>query len=188
MADKEVDAPGLWDPTRSEYDQGPRQSVASLTTLATIVTVCAILYVAKDLFLPLALGMLIAFILTPVVNFLRRQGLRDMFAVILTVLAAAALIGMFVLILAYQVSQIGANIPQYQGNVLSKIDSLLDAGEDSRVLSHLQGMIENISNRLALETGAPGDEAMKVEVVEHTGMRCLRWRSSAWCSSLSFLP
>ena len=143
-------------------------SVASLRTLATITVVCAILYIAKDLFLPLALGMLIAFILTPVVNALRHRGLRDTAAVVLTVLSAAALVGAFVLILAFQISQIGANLPQYQGNVLTKIDSLLDAGKDSRIISHLQGLVERISDRLAAESVATGDAAMKVEVVEHT--------------------
>ena len=63
-------------------------AVVSLTTMATITVVVAILYVAKDLFLPLVLGMLFAFILTPVVNYLRHLGLRDMPAVIVTVLAA----------------------------------------------------------------------------------------------------
>lgn len=145
-------------------------SIVTLTTLATIVVVCAILYVAKDLFLPLALGMLIAFVLTPVVNVLRRRGLRDMPAVIVTVLAAGALVAAFVLVFAYQVSQIGANLPQYQGNVLTKIDTLLEAGTDSKVISHLQGMVENISDRLATETAAPGDTTMKVEVVEQTGL------------------
>jgi predicted PurR-regulated permease PerM len=148
-------------------------SIVTLTTLATIVIVCAILYIAKDLFLPLALGMLFAFILNPVVNALRRMGLRDTPAVIVTVLSAGALVAAFVLILAYQVSQIGANLPQYQGNVLTKVDTLLDAGTDNRVIAHLQGMVENISQRLEMQTATPEteDQAMKVEVVEQTGLK-----------------
>jgi len=148
-------------------------SIVTLTTLATIVVVCAILYVAKDLFLPLALGMLIAFVLTPVVNALRHRGVRDTPAVILTVLAAGALVAAFVLILAYQISQIGMNLPQYQGNVLSKVDTLLEAGTDNRIVAHLQGMVENISQRLEAETdgSATEDQTMKVEVIEHTGLK-----------------
>jgi predicted PurR-regulated permease PerM len=147
-------------------------SIVTLTTLAAITVVCAILYVAKDLFLPLALGMLIAFVLTPVVNALRRRGLRDMPAVVLTVLAAGALVAAFVLILAYQVSQIGANLPQYQGNVLTKVDSLLQAGTDNKVVAHLQGMVETVSRRLEAQTTGPGTEGqtMKVEVVERAGL------------------
>lgn len=146
------------------------RSIVSLSTLAVIVFVCVILYVAKDLFLPLALGMLFAFILTPVVNFLRRQGLTDTPAVVVTVLSAGSLVAAFFVVLAYQISQIGMNLPQYQGNVLSKIDTLLAAGKGGGFVSHLQGMVENISERLATQTPGTGDATMKVEVVESSGL------------------
>ncbi|MGB3314449.1 MAG: AI-2E family transporter [Albidovulum sp.] len=129
----------------------PGASVISIRALVSIVAVCTILYIAKDPFLPLILGMLFAFILTPVVNSLRRYGLRDMFAVIVSVLAAATLGGAFVLILFFQVGQIGMNLPQYQGNVLSKVDTLLAAGTENKVISHLQGMVERIISRRVLK-------------------------------------
>ncbi|MES2549586.1 MAG: AI-2E family transporter, partial [Pseudomonadota bacterium] len=156
------DRPDLWTETGN--------SIVSLTTLATIIAVCAILYVAQDLFLPLALGMLFAFILTPVVNYLRRWGLRDTAAVILTVLSAGALVASFVLVLAYQLSQIGMNLPKYQGNVLTKVDTLLSAGADSRVIAHLQGLVERISDRIAADPST-SDPTMKVEVVDQPGVR-----------------
>ncbi len=171
---KEAAGSAGWAGAASKETAG--HSVVSLTALAVIVTVCVILSVARELFLPLALGMLFAFILTPAVNFLRRRGLRDTPAVVLTVLAAAVLVGAFVLIVAYQLSQIGANLPRYQGNVLSKVDTLLEAGKDSKVVSHLRGMVENISARveqqIAAADGAPpaADAAMKVEVVEQTSI------------------
>ena len=158
---------------RRDRDSAPIESgrsIVTLTTLATITVVCAILYVAKDLFLPLVLGMLIAFVLTPVVNALRRRGLRDTPAVIVTVISAGALVAAFVLILAYQVSQIGMNLPQYQGNVLTKIDSILQAGTDNKIIAHLQGMVGDISDRLEAETAEAENQTMKVEVVERTGL------------------
>lgn len=158
--------------TGSDNGSGGGHAVVSLTTLATITVVCAILMIGKDLFLPLALGMLIAFILSPVVNALRKRGLRDLPAVIVTVLIAASLMASFVLILAYQVSQIGANLPQYQGNVLTKVDTILEAGTDNRIVAHLQGLVENISDRLSAQTEASSDDrTMKVEVVEQPGLR-----------------
>lgn len=152
---------------------GSGPSIVSLPTLATIVVVCAILYVAKDLFLPLALGMLFAFILSPLVNRLRGWGMRDTPAVVVTVIFAGVMVGAFVLVLAYQLSQIGLNLPQYQDNVLTKIDTLLEAGTDNRIIAHLQGMIDNISTRLAAQGASTGeaDPAMKVEVVEQTGLK-----------------
>jgi predicted PurR-regulated permease PerM len=151
-----------------------KRSVVALPTLAVIVAVCFILYLAQDLFVPLALGMLLAFILTPLVNALRRAGLSDRVAVIVTVVAAAGLVGSFVLVFAYQLSQIGANLPQYQGNVLSKIDSILEMGKDSRVIAHLQEMVADISARLQPQDTAAvtaGETAaLRVELVETNGL------------------
>lgn len=169
---------------RSHAD-GSGHSVVSLTTLAVIVAVCVILSLARELFLPLALGMLFAFILTPVVNVLRRSGLGDRPAVILTVLAAAVLVGAFVLVITIQLSQIGANLPLYQGNVLSKVDTLLETGQDSTLVSHLRGMIENISARVEQQIAAApaADTAMKVEVVEQTSLR--EWLTGVIIPALS---
>lgn len=167
---------------RQDHWADSRHSVVSLPTLATIIVVCAILYVAKDLFLPLALGMLFAFILAPVVNWLRAVGLRDTPAVVITVVAAGALVAAFVLVLAYQISQIGMNLPQYQGNVLTKVDTILDAGADSQMVAHLQGMVDRISERLATDPTAD-DPAMKVEVVEQTGVR--EWLTSVILPALA---
>lgn len=146
-------------------------AVVSLITLATITVVVAILYIAKDLFLPLALGMLFAFILNPVVNALRNYGLRDLPAVILTVVIAGTLVASFVLILAYQISVIGSNLPQYQGNVLTKVDTILAAGTDNKIVSHLQGLVANISERMSDQTAAAETQTMKVEVVQATGLK-----------------
>ncbi len=167
------------------HAEGAGHSVVSLTTLAVIVAVCVILSLARELFLPLALGMLFAFILTPVVNFLRRSGLGDRPAVILTVFAAAVLVGAFVLIITIQLSQIGANLPLYQGNVLSKVDTLLETGQDSTLVSHLRGMIENISARVEQQIAAApaADTAMKVEVVEQTSLR--EWLTGVIIPALS---
>lgn len=155
------------DPTARPTGHG--RSIVTLSTLATIVVVCAILYVARDLFLPLALGMLVTFILTPVVTMLRQAGLRDTPAVILTVGATATLVAAFVLVVVYQLSQIGANLPQYQGNVLTKIDTMLDTGADSQIVQHLQRLVENVSTRLEAET-EPSTRALQVEVVEKTSL------------------
>lgn len=139
--------------------------------MAVIVTVVAILAIGEELFLPLAMGMLFAFILTPVVNYLRKWGLGDTTAVVLTVVAAAVLVGAFVLTFAYQLSVIGSNLPQYQGNVLAKIDGILETGSDSTVISRLQEMVGDISARLEPVTGdAVAGGPMQVEVVNQTSL------------------
>lgn len=144
------------------------QPFVSPYAIGIIVVVCAVLYFAKDVFLPLTLGMLFAFILTPVVNFLRRRGLHEILAVALTVTAATALVASFFVIVITQLGIIGSNLPQYQGNVLGKIDSLLAAGNDNRIINQLQMLFENISSRIGTLSSDAGTGAPRVEVVEQT--------------------
>lgn len=159
-----------WEDRNGSADAGP--SVVRLPVVATLVAVCVILYVARDLFLPLILGMLFAFILSPVVNALRRRGLADALAVILAVSAAATLVAAFLVFVGYQFSQIGARLPQYQGNVIAKIDALLETGKDYPAIIHLQGMLDTIAGRLQLdEPAAPAEpDIPRVEVVERSNL------------------
>lgn len=158
----------LQDPTDTLAPTGAHaHRFMSTHALAVIVGSCVVLFVAKDVFLPLALGMLFAFILTPVVNRLCRWGMQGTLAVVVTVSAAATLVAAFVLIVAFQLSQIGVNLPQYQDNILGKMDALLAMGSDNRFVSHLQFMVESISSRLsAFSTDTVA--APKVEVIEQT--------------------
>jgi predicted PurR-regulated permease PerM len=172
---------GAWDGGNEERDTGrdtgrdmgrdtvQGTSVVSMTTLAAIVVVCWIFFVAKEVFLPLALGMLIAFILSPAVAALRRRGLGDGMAVALTVCLAGGVLLAFCTILALQLTSIGENLPKYQGNVLSKIDGLLQAGEGNQMFSHLSGMFELISQRIGAAT-ASAEGVAQVEVVEKTSV------------------
>jgi predicted PurR-regulated permease PerM len=164
------------DTSRQQWD-GParpiarRRRVATLPLFATIVAVCAILALAQGLFLPLVLAMLFTFILTPPVNALRRSGLPDSVAVVLTVAAAASLLAAFTIFLFLQFGQIGAQLPLYQRNVIDKIDSLLALGTDSPMIDRLQQMLETIESRLEPEPEPQqsDEEIPQVEVVERVG-------------------
>jgi predicted PurR-regulated permease PerM len=74
------------------------------------------------------------------------------------------------LMLAYQITQIGMDLPKYQGNVLTKVDTMLDAGSDSRIVQQLQRMVESISDRIAVETDVEG-AALPVKIVEETSVK-----------------
>ena len=53
----------------------------SVKTLATIILVVALLYWAKEVFIPFALAVLFSFVLGPIVTRLRRWGLGRILAV-----------------------------------------------------------------------------------------------------------
>ena len=68
--------------------------------LAVILAVAAVLSLAREVFIPLAIAMLITFALSPAVTALRKRGLPKVVAVMGVVLVAFALIGLFFLVVA----------------------------------------------------------------------------------------
>ena len=83
----------------------------SLPRMVTIVGVAVVLSLASDLFLPLAVAMLITFALSPLVSLLRRRGLSMLLSVILSVTLAFVLIAVLSLVVALQVGQLAQNLP-----------------------------------------------------------------------------
>ncbi len=96
----------------------------SLPTVVTLVGVTAILYVGREVFLPLAVALLLTFALAPIVSLLRKHSLPKIPAVILTVAVAFAVIALVSFVVATQVGSLAQSIPTYQNNVLEKIRSL----------------------------------------------------------------
>jgi predicted PurR-regulated permease PerM len=109
----------------------------SITVLAVLAAVAA-LYVARAIFLPLALAILLTFLLAPVVRLLRDWGLPKAPAVVLVVLVSSIVIlGMGVLV-GQQMTQLAQKLPEYQINVETKISSLRAAAGG--------GTLERVSN------------------------------------------
>ena len=92
----------------------------SIPTAFTLVGVTAVLYLGREVFLPLAVAFLLTFALAPMVSALRKRSLPKLPAVILTVAVAFLAIGLFSFIVATQVSTVAQNIPTYQTNILEK--------------------------------------------------------------------
>ncbi|WP_245481630.1 AI-2E family transporter, partial [Mesorhizobium sp. M7A.F.Ca.CA.004.11.2.1] len=96
----------------------------SLPNVAAIVTTVAALYFGREVFLPIAIALLLTFALAPLVSALKKIGIPRIAAVIASVLGAFAALGLFSFIVATQVSELAQNIPVYQTNILTKIRSL----------------------------------------------------------------
>ncbi|MEO5322459.1 AI-2E family transporter [Mesorhizobium sp. CC13] len=127
----------------------------ALPTFAATAAVVAILYFARDVFLPLAIAVLLTFALAPIVSSLRRLGIPRLAAVIACVLAAFAVVGAFSFVVVSQVGEVAENVPTYQANILEKVRSLKDAGSEGGIVDRLSKVIERV-----------GQEIEKPEVAE----------------------
>lgn len=148
------------------------RAVRILAMLAAI----AALYLARDILLPAALAVLLAFLLNPMVEQLRRWGLHRVVAVILAVGAAGLVTLVLGGIMLTQAAELTTRIPDYQDNLKQKIRNLRSSADSQ--FARFTGTMRALQEEIESTTQTVGDEAtaevtppntaeaVKVEVVE----------------------
>src|SRR5262249_2090064 len=84
----------------------------------------AALYLAQEIFVPLALAIFLTFLLSPLVTALQRRGLRRGPSVLAIVVLAAALLFGVGWVMTQQVSALVESLPKYSKNIKEKFRSL----------------------------------------------------------------
>jgi predicted PurR-regulated permease PerM len=115
---------------RSELETLPSVPAASAPELKTLVAIAvgsivvATLYIAQDVLIPITLAVMLSFVLSPVVDLLRRIGLWRGAAVALSVLVALGAIGLIGTLLGSQAATLAADAPQYVEAVQGKVERI----------------------------------------------------------------
>jgi len=118
------------------------------SAVAAAVLVAAV-YFARPILVPLALAILLAFALAPVVALLRRLGAGRVFSVLLTTVLAIAVIGTVVLFIATQLAHLAADIPHYERNVAHKLHTLQSSVMSNGLIGRTSSLLNNLNNQLA---------------------------------------
>lgn len=147
-------------------------SRTALPTLATLAVVVAILYFAREVFLPLAMAVLLTFMLAPIVGGLRRLGLSRVIAVVVSSLSAFLVVAAFAFVVGTQVTEVAGNLPTYQNNILQKVRGLKEAGAQSGFIDSISAAVEKIGAEIqrpehtpaARPEAAPPREPILVEI------------------------
>ena len=84
------------------------------TVLLTVIVVVAVLRLAQDLFVPLALAILLTFLLAPIVARLQHWHVNRLIAVIVSIALALTLIGVVGDVIFGQFSDLAHQLPQYE--------------------------------------------------------------------------
>lgn len=149
-------------------DPGLARSV-SLTTLAAAIVIIAVLHVGQEILLPLACAVLITFALGPAVTALRRRRFPHLLSVLTVVSLAFAVIGLFLLLVVGQIGQLAQQLPSFQANIVTKLDTLQADNAGNRLVAQLTRMATAINTEIS-STLTESDPAsalpMKVELVE----------------------
>ena len=149
----------------------PHELLRPLWIISSLLGVAA-LYLSRDLTVPVVLAVLITFLLHPLVVRLRAWGLPKVVAVTATTaVAGAAAFGLAVLV-ATQLVDLTARLPDYRDNLKQKVHEVRSTGGGhfSRIFGTFTELREEFSATQAatLPTGAAGVEPqgpVKVEIV-----------------------
>ncbi len=135
-----------------------REGVPGLSAMVVFLScaaVVAILYVARELLVPITLAVLLSFLLAPVVRWLNCRGVGRVTAVILTVAVAFIAIVGFAATVAQEISSLAQDLPAYRYNLEAKIRSVPELLPDRGVFHRLTTMFGELQNELARSTEAP---------------------------------
>jgi predicted PurR-regulated permease PerM len=156
------DAPN---PGRPASDLSP---VVSLRDRAggTIVfaIVLALLYLGRDVLIPLTLALMLSLLIAPLVRLLRRFGLWQTPAVLVAVLALAVALTAIAAALGTQVLRIAGSLPQYQDTIQQKLQNLdeMTVGRLNTLTREASRLIDR--RRSAAPPGVPARVAQRPDL------------------------
>ncbi|MBR0951995.1 AI-2E family transporter [Bradyrhizobium canariense] len=125
--------------------------VALLSTVATAilaVIIVAMLYFGREIFVPIALAILLSFVLAPPVLILQRIHVPRGLAVVSVALLAFAFIFAMGSLLATQLTQLAEDLPRYQSTISEKIQSFRDTRAGRGTLERASDMLKDLSKEI----------------------------------------
>lgn len=122
-------------------------------TFVVLVVVAAILYVAREVFIPLALAMLLTFLLAPFLGWLVRHKIPRVPAVVIVVASAFLVLGGLGYLVATQVYDLAKKLPDYQDTVKTKLQSIRPPG--GGLLERTSHFFRETSKELQSQTQQP---------------------------------
>jgi predicted PurR-regulated permease PerM len=137
----------------SEFVPARRQSTfavpgSALTTVLMAVVVVMALYFGREVLVPIALAVLMSFVLAPLVRLLRSWRLPRIVAVLFVVLVAFSAVFSLGTLMVSQVGQLASNLPSYQSTLREKIQSLRGAATATGPLERASEVLQDLSSEL----------------------------------------
>lgn len=98
--------------------------LSPLVVLGTLVLIVASMYWARVVLIPVALAILLTFLLSPADRALQRLGLGRVVSVALLTVLMFSLIGIIGWAISIQVKEFADDLPGYQGNIKKRIEDM----------------------------------------------------------------
>lgn len=121
-------------------------------------TIIAALYFGREIFIPIAIALLLSFVLTPLVNHLRRLRLPRLAAVGVSVLLTLGIVAALATLIGIQAANLADDAPRYRATIERKIEGLRDSP-----VGHVTAYVANIGRALHNGGKEAGKEAAGAE-------------------------
>ena len=131
--------------------------IAAAAKLITGIGVIAILYFGREVFVPLAVAILLTFVLAPPVRLLRRWHFGRVPSIVTVVVIAFLAIFGLGMVLGEQVAHLAAALPNYQDTLTKKIERLRGAAAETGTLGQASKVLRKLDQELS--EIQPGSEA-----------------------------
>jgi len=147
-------------PPRSPFPLLTSSSDARTATLQGLligaIVICA-LYFGREVLLPLALAILLSFVLTPPLLLLRKLKVPRILAVGIVVAAAFGIIFALGWMMSREATNLAAELPNYRATLSEKIQSFRQSTSESKVLQKAGDVLTDLQQQLAApsEDGPP---------------------------------
>ncbi|WP_063777779.1 AI-2E family transporter [Bradyrhizobium japonicum] len=129
--------------------------LSAVATAILAVIIISMLYFGRDIFVPVALAILLSFVLAPLVGILQRIHVPRGLAVVSVVILAFTLIFAMGSLLATQLTQLAGDLPRYQSTISEKIQSFRDTKAGRGTLERASDMLKDLSKELDKPKDAP---------------------------------
>ena len=140
---------------------------ATLQSLLIAAIVITGLYVGREVLLPLALAILLSFVLTPALLFLRRLKVPRVAGVAIVAAVAFTLIFGLGWLVSQQATQLAGDLPRFQHALAEKISALRKSAAGSPALEKAAEAVKDLERELTNPTAAPiGTEPNPPEQVD----------------------
>jgi predicted PurR-regulated permease PerM len=131
------------------FASGSTARIAFLQGLVIAAIVITALYVGREVLVPLALAILLSFVLTPPLLFLRRLGLPRVVGVAILVSSAFPVILALGWLMSREATQLAVELPRYQSTLAEKISKITKSAADAPGIRKVTEALQEFQQELA---------------------------------------
>ena len=150
------------------------RKLSPVVVLGTLLLIVALMYWARVVLMPVALAILLTFLLSPLDSALQRLGLGRIFSVALLTVLTFSLVGVIGWGITVQMKDLANNLPRYQANIKQRVVDL-QVGQGTK-LDNVRAAVEQVLGDEDANA-SPSEKALQPVRVKVQGGRL---SSGAW--------